>query len=92
MFFTIWYGVYNKVKRRIVFSCGGHPPAILFTGDSHETAVCKQLKTPGLVIGAMPDIIFKSDVCDVGRYNKFYLFSDGIYEYPKERRNHSSIE
>src|SRR6516162_205852 len=38
LFFTIWYGVYNKSARRIDYSGGGHPPALLFHGPSAEQA------------------------------------------------------
>ena len=34
LFFTIWYGVYHKPTRRIDYSGGGHPPALLFNGPS----------------------------------------------------------
>jgi sigma-B regulation protein RsbU (phosphoserine phosphatase) len=26
MFFTIWYGVYNRLERTLVYSSGGHHP------------------------------------------------------------------
>ena len=35
MFFTIWYGVYNKSTRELVYASGGHPPA-LFIDDTQE--------------------------------------------------------
>ena len=35
MFFTIWYGVYNKSSRELVYASGGHPPA-LFIDDDQE--------------------------------------------------------
>ena len=31
MFFTIWYGVYNKSKHYLTYSSGGHPPALLIS-------------------------------------------------------------
>jgi len=37
MFFTIWYGVYNKNSREFIYASGGHPPALLF--DSSKSAV-----------------------------------------------------
>ena len=36
LFFTIWYGVYHKPTRRIDYSGGGHPPALLVTGPSAD--------------------------------------------------------
>jgi serine phosphatase RsbU (regulator of sigma subunit) len=34
MFFTIWYGVYNKSTRELTYASVGHPPA-LFLDKSH---------------------------------------------------------
>ena len=34
MFFTMWYGVYNKSTRELTYASGGHPPAI-FIGRQH---------------------------------------------------------
>ncbi len=38
LFFTIWYGVYNKPARRIDYAGGGHPPVLLMNGPSGEQA------------------------------------------------------
>jgi len=34
MFFTIWYGVFNKNNRELIYASAGHPPAILCDEDS----------------------------------------------------------
>lgn len=83
MFFTIWYGVYNKLTRQLTYSSGGHPPAILITGDSSVNAKTLELKTPGFVIGGMQESTFENAHCDVGAYNKLFVFSDGAYEIKK---------
>lgn len=80
LYFTIWYGVFNKVKRRLAYSSGGHPPAILFTGETPETAEILQLKTPGLIIGGMRGSVYQSEECGVGSFSKLFFFSDGVYE------------
>ncbi len=33
MYFTIWYGVYDKKSRRLTYSNGGHPAPILMAGQ-----------------------------------------------------------
>jgi len=83
MFFTIWYGIYNKKKREILHSCGGHHPAILVTGDSPKECAVELLKTPGLVIGAMDDSEFENDTHAVKEFGELYLFSDGAFELLK---------
>lgn len=80
MYFTIWYGVFNKSTRQIVHARGGHPPAILLTGDSRLTARPVELKAPGMVIGSMPGVPYKNLMAEVGAFGQLYLFSDGVYE------------
>lgn len=83
MFFTIWYGVFNKEARKLVYSSGGHPPAILITGESQDKCTFQNLKTPGLVIGGMPDATFENATCEVGTFNRLLVFSDGVFEIEK---------
>lgn len=83
MFFTMWYGIYNQRKRILVYSSGGHPPAVLLSGDAQDTAEVMRLKTPGLVVGGMPEIKYESASCEVKHFNKLYIFSDGVYELEK---------
>ncbi len=83
MFFTMWYGVFNKKTRTLSYSSGGHPPALLVTGPDKSSAACIQLKTQGLVIGGMPDAQFENATCKIDKFNKIFVFSDGVYEILK---------
>ncbi len=76
-YFTIWYGVYHKITRQLVYSSGGHPPAVLF---SDRSAAIKRLKTPGLPVGMFPDTDFFDAQCQIEKSSTLYIFSDGIYE------------
>lgn len=80
LFFTIWYGVYNKPGRRIDFAGGGHPPGLLVTGPSVEGAVLSPLESLGPMIGAVPDLEFQSGSAELGAFAKLYLYSDGVHE------------
>jgi len=80
MFFTIWYGVYNKKDRKIIYACGGHPPAILIDSKGQNEDNLKLLKTPNYVIGGISDLIFSRDECYIQENSKLYIFSDGVYE------------
>jgi sigma-B regulation protein RsbU (phosphoserine phosphatase) len=80
MYFTIWYGVFNKAKREIRFARGGHPPAILVTGETAAAAKTVELKAPGMVIGSMPGLNFRTITQPMGPYSTLYLYSDGVYE------------
>lgn len=79
-YFTIWYGVYNQVKRQLIYSSAGHPPAILLTGKAGSGVETKQLKTSGLPIGMLPNLRFGTQRCDIELFSTLYVFSDGIYE------------
>ncbi len=79
-YFTIWYGVYNRLKRQLIYANGGHPPAVLLSGTSSTTIQVKQLGSLDLPIGFMPDIHFKDAVLDVEENSTLYIFSDGAYE------------
>ncbi len=80
MYFSIWYGVYEKRQRRISYSCGGHPPAVLITRPDEASSLPIRLDTGGTIIGAMKGMMFKSAVCEVPSNARMYLFSDGVYE------------
>jgi sigma-B regulation protein RsbU (phosphoserine phosphatase) len=80
LFFTIWYGVFNKSARRIDYAGGGHPPALLVTGPSADRAVVGLLEASGPMIGAVPDLEFQTTVAPLDAFAKFYLYSDGVYE------------
>jgi phosphoserine phosphatase RsbU/P len=79
-YFTIWYGVYNQVKRQLIYSSAGHPPALLISNTSNESSDIQRLKTVSLPIGMMPDTKFVNQRCDIGTCSTLYIFSDGIYE------------
>jgi phosphoserine phosphatase RsbU/P len=81
-YFTIWYGVYNRMKRQLIYSSAGHPPAILVTTSTDPAGQhsVQQLKTSSLPIGMLPDTRFSNQRCDIGEMSTLYVFSDGIYE------------
>jgi phosphoserine phosphatase RsbU/P len=80
MFFTIWYGVYRKGARELVYASAGHPPAVLVTGASAAEAKTLLLGTGGLVIGGMPDMEYRSQAQGLQAFSTLFVFSDGAYE------------
>ena len=83
MFFTIWYGVYNKSSRELTYASGGHPPALLIGDTAIDDSKATQLRTPNKVIGAIPDATYKKNKHLVGEQTTLYIFSDGVYEVEK---------
>jgi phosphoserine phosphatase RsbU/P len=77
MYFTIWYGVYNPVQRQLVYSCAGHPPAILLSKDAPVQKLRTETSVP---IGMFPNIKYENAVCQIEANSSLYIFSDGIYE------------
>jgi len=75
LLFTIWYGVFDRTSRQLVFASGGHPPAVLVEG-----AATRQLSTGGRLIGCDPKAEFRRESCVVAPGSKLYVFSDGAYE------------
>lgn len=78
-YFTIWYGVYNILERKLIYASAGHPPAILLSGSTSNIQA-KQLVTPGLPVGVIPDRDFDDNCCEVAQTSTLYIFSDGAYE------------
>jgi sigma-B regulation protein RsbU (phosphoserine phosphatase) len=83
MFFTIWYGVYNKSTRELRYASGGHPPALLLSGKIAGSSAATLLRTPNYVIGCMADVDYEKGKCLVNEQDRLYVFSDGVYEVEK---------
>ena len=79
-YFTIWYGVYNRISRQLVYASAGHPPAVLISQSPASAAKIQRLKTPGMPVGMFPDAPYVDNCCDVEDLSTLYIFSDGVYE------------
>jgi sigma-B regulation protein RsbU (phosphoserine phosphatase) len=88
LYFTLWYGVYCRRTRRLHYSSGGHPPALLFC-DSQPTA---QLMTRNFFIGGFPKADYAAAEIDVPPNSRLYVFSDGVYEVDRPDGTMWSIE
>lgn len=75
MYFTFWYGIYNKKTKELTYSSGGHPPAILIRKNE-----ISKLFTPGMVIGGLSGVSFTSNKIAIQPNDRLYIFSDGVYE------------
>lgn len=76
MYFTMWYGVYNKSTRELVYSSGGHPASVLV----REGSDLQRLATPGMIVGGMPGLTYNTETIKIEPGDKLYVFSDGVYE------------
>lgn len=78
-YFTIWYGVYNRSQKELIYASAGHPPAVLISGKSPSPEIQK-LKTPGLPVGMFPEAMYIDQSCPIQDFSSLYIFSDGVYE------------
>ncbi|MBI5571204.1 MAG: SpoIIE family protein phosphatase [Desulfomonile tiedjei] len=84
MYFTMWYGVYNRLSRLLTYASGGHPPALLIEDMPGKGSEIRELRTPNLFLGALEGIDFKYDELEIKPAARLYVFSDGVYEIMNE--------
>jgi sigma-B regulation protein RsbU (phosphoserine phosphatase) len=80
LYFTMWYGVYQRSSHALSYASGGHPPALFLSGLDRASARPEQLHTRGPVVGAMPGAAYAVKRVHLQPYNSLYVFSDGAYE------------
>lgn len=81
MFFTMWYGVYNRNTRQMDFASGGHPPAIMFNLSSGDKIRPVKLHTPNFVVGGRKNVDYRQSQQSLPTSSDLYVFSDGAYEF-----------
>ncbi|MFC2131308.1 SpoIIE family protein phosphatase [Bacteroidota bacterium] len=75
LYFTVWYGVYNKLDRTLKYASAGHPPAFLIDADNH-----KKLSTRNICIGGFTDFNFIQETIQIEKGTRIFIYSDGVYE------------
>jgi phosphoserine phosphatase RsbU/P len=90
-YFSLWYGIYNRVQHRLTYASAGHPPAILISGLGEQMQVQK-LRTRGAPIGMMPNTKYSSAHCQMTLPSRLFVFSDGSYEVRQANGKFWSIE
>jgi len=81
MFFTIWYGVFDRRTRRLRYSTGGHPPAIHLRTDASGVTHTRLLATTGgIAIGAMEGMSYRAEDMIIEPGDRLLVLSDGTFE------------
>jgi serine phosphatase RsbU (regulator of sigma subunit) len=80
LFLTAWYGVFGRTLRRLRYASGGHPPAVLRTGETRADAKAVELATGGPIVGVVPGARFETREIALGPFAELFVFSDGIFE------------
>lgn len=86
-YFTIWYGVYNRATRELIYASAGHPPAIMLTGDHPNNLKVERLKTRGMPVGMFIEAEYSDATHIIEKYSNLYIFSDGVYEIQQPDNN-----
>jgi sigma-B regulation protein RsbU (phosphoserine phosphatase) len=81
MFFTIWYGVYRRSTRQLIYSTAGHPPAIHLRDRADGTVEANLLSGEGsIAIGAFPWVEYDCQAVAIEPGDRLLVLSDGTYE------------
>ncbi len=75
MYFTIWYGVYDKRTRELAWAGGGHPPSFLVRGGE-----LIRLDSTSFMVGAVDVYEAPTMRMAIEPGDRLYLFSDGGFE------------
>lgn len=89
MYLTMWYGVYDIHTRKLRYCSAGHHPSYLVPPDR---VMATPLKTPDIIIGAVPTFPFATQSIDVPEGSRLYVFSDGVFEIEGKDGRDWSIE
>jgi sigma-B regulation protein RsbU (phosphoserine phosphatase) len=76
MYFTIWYGVHKRSTGELRYASAGHPPSVLCKSGGDVLT----LSTPGIAIGMMPDMIYRTKLGEISAGDRLHLVSDGTFE------------
>jgi sigma-B regulation protein RsbU (phosphoserine phosphatase) len=75
MYFTVWYGVYNRATRELAWSGGGHPPSFLL-----RAGALRRLESTTFMIGIVDEYDAPTERTTLEPGDRLYLFSDGVFE------------
>ena len=76
MFVTVWIGILEISTGKLTAANAGHEYPAIKTGSKFELLKDKH----GLVIGAMPGIVYKEYELDLKPGDKLFLYTDGVAE------------
>lgn len=79
LYFTIWYGVFNKQSRILKHAAAGHPPPALINSEGN----IQNLLSPNFIIGGLEKYNFQSDETFINEGSRLYVFSDGCFDFKK---------
>lgn len=89
MFVTLWLGILEISTGKVTFANAGHDDAAVYRkGGEFEYFKSKH----GLVVGAMPDIVYKDFEIQLNEGDKIFLYTDGVTEATNAERKMFSLD
>ena len=76
LYFTAWYGVFNKASSELRYASGGHPPALILNAAGQAADV----PVTGLLLGLDPDAVYEDAILKTSSTSELCVFSDGCYD------------
>lgn len=86
-YLTCFWGIFDLEKNLLTFSRAGHPPPVMIKKDGSVIP----LKTAGTFIGLISDTKFEQQTISFEKGDRFYIFTDGIYEVLQTHTNKEII-
>ncbi|MEI8312091.1 MAG: PP2C family protein-serine/threonine phosphatase, partial [Verrucomicrobiota bacterium] len=83
MYFTLWYGVYQKSARTLRHCSGGHPASLLLVPQPDGTNSLEEIRAPGMILGILPAADYKAGACSIPAGASLIMLCDGTYEVRK---------
>jgi sigma-B regulation protein RsbU (phosphoserine phosphatase) len=84
LYFTIWFGVYRRQERELVYASGGHPPALLIGPSGSPAPALTAIRTPSPAIGCLEEASYANAVQPVPPGSRLLVLSDGVFEILRE--------
>jgi len=78
--FTMWYGVFEHATRKLTWSGGGHPAAVLLRNG---TGAPIELESQNPGVGMFPLDEFEQQEMTIPPNSRLFLYSDGAFEIHK---------
>ncbi len=82
-FITIFYMVLSLDGRLLWFASAGHPPPLVYRGDS---GIIEELKAEGTIIGAIENMEYGEREFPIRSGDKILLYTDGLLEVFDENK------
>jgi sigma-B regulation protein RsbU (phosphoserine phosphatase) len=80
LFFTMWYGVYDRSQQVLHYAGGGHPPALLLSPEASGQTRLTRLESTGPMVGTDDDAEFPAQSQAVRAGDRLFVYSDGVFE------------